>query len=343
MEKKGDLTITMLVTIIVSVVGFIVLIVVFSQVLFPEQIDNDVCHASVVLRGTLPDTAGISKSIPLQCATTLNCVTSGIIGSKCDYTNSNVKKVKVSSRTQVEKFLATEVVDAWNVFGQGKILVFPDWLTQGYSLGGAKSACAIYSRVKFDSELEKTIGAGELSRVDVLNYMLTHKVPNGNTSYYEYLTGQKDSVAKLSVDKFSITNDDGKTKTEVDLVQGTQSKENPKELAVVFMQIATPDYSEVFKNDLKVVGYAWGTSFATSPIKTLQVTKSLANVYVAGIAALIVGGQMAMTYFNQEVTAGYCGDVTYGDKTYTGCSVVRVMNYNYTEIQKYCGYIETIG
>jgi len=56
---------------------------------------------------------------------------------------------------------------------------------------------------------------------------------------------------------------------------------------------------------------------------------------------LLTTAQMGSVAINQYITAGYCGDVSYGDNAREGCSVVRLVDYNITEIKKYCAVIES--
>ena len=46
------MTAKMLVTIIIIAVGFVVLLIVYSQFLFTQEIDKEVCHESVLARHT---------------------------------------------------------------------------------------------------------------------------------------------------------------------------------------------------------------------------------------------------------------------------------------------------
>jgi len=187
-NKKGEMTSTMLVSIILLVVGFGIILFIYSQLAFEGQVDREICHESVILRGTLPDTLGLKDAAPLKCKTSKICVRGKKIFGKgeCEeFTNADsVINNNVNDLTQIEKLISQEIVGCWRMMGEGKISLFSESAAE-YGFGDVYPSCVICSRIAFDKEslAEKGI---DIEERNVLNYMLTHKIPNGEKSYYGY-------------------------------------------------------------------------------------------------------------------------------------------------------------
>ena len=141
------------------------------------------------------------------------------------------------------------------------------------------------------------------------------------------------------------------------------------ELAVVFMQVSAPKEKDVLKNTLLsglavlgVTGTYKPGYFVTSKTVTNPIMRNSLGQFVkgSGAKATQIGGtlfskiigitaiigltaQYGNVLYNQEVAAGYCGDVSIGDDAREGCSVVRTMNYDLEDISRYCSVIESIS
>lgn len=354
MEKKGEITTSSLVGIVLLVAGVAIILFFYFQLNFFNQVDQTVCKESVILRATTNEVPGVSNIIPLKCKTEKVCVTSGLIGGDCkeNFGNQKVTKAKVSNVEQVEKLIVNEVFDCWSMMGEGKVSVFSNGLASSYGLGDVYSSCVICSRIAFDTENLKFDPSG----ADPLKYMITHKIPNKDISYYNYFAGEGSNI-QIS-DEIKIPNlqfdNDGKIIGVKDGDGGTVSTEpgevtQSDELAVLFMQVSAPSQKDVWFNIGRTVGGASLFSFATSPPatialggKALGACRALPHV----CAAIGLVGASMVTYNvekNKGVAAGRCGDIAIGSEARNGCSVVRVVNYDVKDISQYCGVIESIS
>ena len=127
--------------------------------------------------------------------------------------------------------------------------------------------------------------------------------------------------------------------------------DDTEELAIFFMQISAPTKATVWKNFGNVALAGASLSLLISPIKTImgapkKIWEAGTTCYkflplCAGII-LIAGGVVQGTAINNRaVSLSKCEDVLLsGEQARTGCSVVRVTNYDYKDISKYCGVIE---
>ena len=104
-SKKAEMTSTHLVTIILLMSGFAILLTVFFQVGFTKEIDRAVCHESVILRMTLPDTFDLKNLPALKCKTRKVCITDDLIGKgNCEELGGEYETIKISkSETEREK------------------------------------------------------------------------------------------------------------------------------------------------------------------------------------------------------------------------------------------------
>lgn len=355
--KRGSITAQQLVTIILLIAGFAIVLLVFSQISWTGQIDKEVCHQSVILRATVPSaTQGL---VPLKCKTSKICVTSGIIGGKCEEDFHNVKgitKAKVNEVKDVEKLISQEIVDCWTMMGEGKVSLFSQYWADTFGIGGVYPTCIICSRISFDEKLNLN-----LDNINVLKYMREHKIPNGNVSYYAYLAGEGGQFSASDIDSLEVKNIGESDEGEIPVVDEEDStiidsseienwedplNESREEVAILFMQISAPGHGDSLLNIGKGVlgigaagAYFAGPSLAVKGIKAIGVKGGLITLAVAVVGA---GIQQLNVAYNRGVTAGYCGDISVGEEARNGCSVVRAVNYNLEEIQSYCSVIESI-
>lgn len=351
--KKAEMTSKMIVTIVLLIAGFAILLIVYSQLNWTGQVDKSVCHQSVIIRATLPSIA--QDYIPLKCKTDKLCVTSGFFGGKCEdafYNAKGVTKVKVKNKEQIEKLISQEIVDCWGMMGEGKVSLFSQYLAQTYGVEGVYPTCVICSRIAFDDKLDQSIGEEGLIKIDPLTYMMTHRVPNKEVSYYEYLAGK--SPIALSSQTFTIptgVDSSGEPEETVVLEKSEVEKEKIDEIAVLFMQISAPTVEDTWINIGQSALGVGAATFVTAPTLTVKAATMAGKLCVSSIPGAIIctaiavvagGAQIANVKHNQAITAGYCGDISLGDDARSGCSVVRTVSYNEEEIRKYCSVIESI-
>ena len=351
--SKKAIAMTTIIGFIILILGFAILILFYTQMSWTGTVDREVCHQSVIYRGTLPALGGLKEYVPLKCKTGKICVTSSSSGKCSEFENTaGVTRVRVKDIDDVEKTIAQEILTCWETMGEGKISMFSDWMVQNYGFGTLASSCVVCSRIAFDKENLAKSGIN-LSKMDIHSYMINHKIPDKDYSYFVYLTG---SGGKMSIDEKiknsvmieepSSDSQQANQKTRVDLEENTNNQELlGKELSVMFMQVqAPPTYGDVFMNDVTTIigaggaGYMLGGRFATGAMGTvLKSPWTWAILAVAGIY------QASSVYQNQAVAAGKCGDISAGDGTRKGCSVVRTTGYNVDDLKNYCSIIESIA
>ena len=404
MNKKGDISISMVVTIIISVIGFAILLYFFYQLGFTGMVNRETCHQSVVIRATIPTFAGLQTYGTLKCKTDKICITSGLIGGACkEFKDAGgVTTVKVKSVTDIEKTIAQNIIDCWGMMGEGKVSIFSQWVAERYGFGKVYPSCVICSRIAFDLDGLKKAGITEegLKSVNVENYMQTRLIPNKDVTYYEYLAGKglakisiesnlvnirkaaekekaaQASAAAASANTPSATAQPTTSQTAGDLTEGNlktnlggmvdslgtltpikNQKEDVKlqaqELAIMFMQITSPTQGgSALHIGTDLLGVGAG-AMAIAPSTTIEAASLVKKGCLSGgwVGPAICGGllvvagvyQQGSVAANRAVTAGYCGDVETGTEARNGCSVVRTVNYNMSDITQYCSAIENIA
>jgi hypothetical protein len=349
-RKKAEITSETLVKTILIIIAFAILVLfiyfIYTQLGWSGMVDQEVCHQSVIYRGTLPGFGGTKEFVPLKCKTEKICITSGFIGGSCkEFEGSTgITKVKVKTRDEVEQFMARNILDCWTMMGEGKVSVFSQWLAQTYGIGGIYPSCVICSRIAFDqANLEK---AGiDLKEVNIMKYMMTHAIHGKNISYYSYLSDERGLISvknnmdlkEISFDKDGKLIEGDKVETQ-NLPQTIPGQNDSQELAVLFMQISSP--KNVLKNSLTTIGVTWGTGALLSPVMSV---KKLLSPWTYAVLAVVGVYQAYSVEQNKAVSASKCDDVSSsGSEAREGCSVVRTVNYNLEDIRNYCSYIESI-
>jgi hypothetical protein len=205
--KKAEITTGMMVGIIIVVFTFALLVMIYSQLSWSGDIDREVCKTSAIMRGTLDgekygSLVGTKDIISLKCKTKKICVTTNILkkgecettfgttdGKYSTYRISNSDKVKAEQ--QIKTLLAREMADCWDMLGRGNFPIFNREITTSSTVGAVAIIC---SRIHFD----KTITGNEngqlgIEKISEFNrYLLTHKVPNSEMSYWDFLRNAYD-------------------------------------------------------------------------------------------------------------------------------------------------------
>ena len=366
--KKAEMSSKMIVSIILLIAGLAILLLMFYQIEFGAQTDREVCHNSVILRGSLPTTFGLSSFSPLKCKTKKVCITSGLLGGECREFEGvkNQVKEKVKSSREIEEIIANEIIGCWSMMGEGRISLFSQHLAKEYGLGTIYPSCVICSRIAFDKESldKKGIRIGD---VNVIKYMMGHKIPRGEMTYFDFLT--RNSPAKISVEGIGesikvselkeardadgniVRNEKGEEvivqerEVSIELEDGNTLSSDNKELAVLFMQISAPSHLGTIKNSITAaLGIGVSGSFIFGPkVVSGAASKLLFNPVSAFVLAAGAVYQQGNVAYNKALAAGYCGDVSSKEDARVGCSVVRTVNYDAEELKKYCSVIESIS
>lgn len=371
-RKKGDISAATLVSIILLVIGFGIVLMFVVRIYYSESVDTSACKESVTLRGlsSAGSPYGVAESlVNLRCKTQKICITSKMFGGDCteNFGNERVSNKKVKNKNGVEKVIADEVLNCWDMTGQGRLSLFsPGWAANlgvrssqanETNEGTVFSTCIICSRIAFDVNSLKKQGI-DLGKVDVYEYMMKYKAPGEELSYAQLIAAASPAGVSLT-DKDKMANISNKFEEELKKQGLTpeEIKELPtlksSEMAVVFMQIRVPKYSDVLKNTLGlVVGGSMAANFASGglagkiAIYTIQGISSIPVVgkLVVGLGMVAVAGAQGYnTYKNVQTAAGHCGDVKFNKEDSYGCSAVRVIDYNADNLKVYCDTIESIS
>lgn len=183
--KKGEITTQQIVLLVILIVSFIVILLLLFGFDFFAQSDKEVCHNSVVMRGTkLPDAV-----TPLNCVRGYICLSED--GSCERMTKPDIKKVK--EKEEIYNILAEEMSDCWWMFGEGKVnYADPDWKKKNY--------CSICTQFVLDDSIGKIEGInGKINQDDFYNYLSKTVMPDKQETYAEYLLGTND-INKLKRD-----------------------------------------------------------------------------------------------------------------------------------------------
>lgn len=178
--KKGELTTTQIITIIVLVVSFVVILYFVYRLNLGSTNNSEICRNSVVLKATGKGLAG-----DINCKTDYVCISGG---GKCDMSSTVTVKVNPDDKKEIMKAISDQLANCWWEFGEGK---FNYGDNKVFGSGG----CALCSVVEFDNKiLAKNY---DLSYNDLYTYMATTKKDDTQT-YLSYLYGTKDLSSLLS-------------------------------------------------------------------------------------------------------------------------------------------------
>jgi len=359
--KKAEMTSGWLITIILLVIGFGILLIFLYNMQGVTQVDNEVCHQSVIFRATAPSI--VQSYIPLKCKTNKVCITSGLFAGECSEFEGEkgITTIKVSSLSQIEKVYAEQILSCWSTMGEGKVSLFNQYIATDLGLGKVYPSCVICSRVALDKE--KLIKAKlNISNINVESYMMINKVPEKELTYFEYMAGEggkyaiTDNPVKIpNIIGEIIKDSDISTKenVKIETISLPDSYEDSlKETAVLFMQISAPEQWASAKNIGEMVLGGAAAGFFVAPTKMIGASRFVGGLCKAGggYGALVCGGilaasavyQQGSVAYNRAVTSGYCGDISIGTEARNGCSVVRTVNYDAAGISDYCAVIESI-
>lgn len=201
MNKRGDIN-WFVVSIIIAVMTLVVFVVVAIFFPYSDTIDRSACQASIVLRAIAPsEVGGVSinakDAINVRCKTTKICVTTKSGKGNCTQLGKEFNTMKLTGTTveakkdQIKMFLSREMADCWGMFGEGKLQIFSrEFRTKTFTSKGI-----ICDKIEFDNSVLDGKDGISGNKDDIRNitglmfYMVSHKVPNNNYSYMDYLRG----------------------------------------------------------------------------------------------------------------------------------------------------------
>ncbi len=337
MQKRGEITSTQIIGIVISIIG-LVIIVVFLGIIFngyDSSADMEACRLSILTRATAPTIA--QANVPLKCSTQKICVTDKLFGGECEQFagEDNVVTVKVNGddidkAKQIEKIMAENMYTCWSMTGQGKLDLFGK-ATNLVGFGDADSTCIICSRVALDDQISNET----LKLIDLDTYLENNYIPlqGSSLTYVEAFTNRGansfGSARQINEDLNKSTKD---ANVEIKLNSG-----DGRQVAFVFAQVKTAKVTDVLANlGIAAVGATFAVPGSAKIASALYLGPQ-AFVTVP-LTAIGVGGAALNTYQNQLAAAGYCGEFTTAEEKdlRDGCSLVQGVPYTVQNINSLC-------
>jgi len=244
LNKRGIST-KWLITMILLVMGFVIILLVYSQFAWKDTITKETCHNSVVLKASVPELPGAIKPIdmPLRCQTEKICITTNALlkGDCEEFAGETYVTKRVSSDPQqqikeIQQIIAESMVDCWSMMGEGKLKgifaregkeVFPSvgnlatavvnklgYLIgiTSYDTGTARiqyfRKCVICSRVAFAKDIKQFYGSN--TRIPgVISYLNKAKPAGKEYTFLQFLTNNRNirfSEARVANTDFLYVN-----------------------------------------------------------------------------------------------------------------------------------------
>lgn len=336
MQKRGEITSSKIVGILLIVAGFIVVVFFLVSILnLGGQTEDEVCRTSILTRATAPEAT--QRYLPLKCTTKKICLTtsngicSQFIGEK------NVETIKISSKPekgakQINEIFANQMFDTFSITGRGNLDIssgatkdISNIITDYLSVSEKKPICYIHSRVALAPDLQAN--SNILREVDPTEYMRTEQVPGSSLTYLQTFTDRQINAYPSDFENNLLT--DNPTTT--------------PEIAFMFTQVLVEDetpWNEALKKGMGTGITIGGTLL--SPAGRVTGIIGAPITIVGSILAIGISGGLAYSQAseNQAFAATYCGSLT-GAKSRQGCSVVMPIDYsNVTKINELCFKIE---
>jgi hypothetical protein len=182
-KKKGELTSEQIVVLVILIASFVILLMYIVYLQFHKETNEQICQASVVLRG------GVGEATPLNCQREYVCITKD--GSCEGMTKPEIKKVK--TEYEVYDVLAEEMRDCWWMFGEGDINYVKDRATK-------QNLCSICDQVFFDDSVKEVkafsgttdiypFSNGKINKDEFYKYLAATKMPDSerDLTYSQYI------------------------------------------------------------------------------------------------------------------------------------------------------------
>ncbi|HVY01252.1 MAG TPA: hypothetical protein VHA12_00620 [Candidatus Nanoarchaeia archaeon] len=347
MIKRGELTSTQIIMIVLAILGFLILLAFYMQLKTDNYTSDEVCKLSVVSRATAAEVKqGTQSLVPLQCTTSKICLVETSAGDCKQFVGEkNVVKIVLPKNKakdaageeeqarEIEKQMANSMLNCWNMMGQGKLDLFGT-LKEGYGFEQSKSRCVVCTRVAIGND----VSASVLGKVDVNRYMEKYTTPGSSLTYVQAMTDGATS-------SYSTFKGEGKGEVKQDnSVKIEDSAAN--ETAFIFMQIKAKTIPEVLENQLTAAGVIGGGAFIAKPVAAVSATRLVfSNPYTAGAVALAAVGIAGYGSYNswqsQIAATGYCGTFVSDNKEANkGCSLLQAFPYSVDNIRNLCGTLE---
>lgn len=321
MQKKGELTSTQIIMLVLAIAGFIIILLflLFLKDIY-NQTDVETCRLSVLSRATVPEAT--QQAIPLKCTTLKYCLTT--TGQDCLQFSPIEKPIKITlpkdtqqAARKVEEISANALYDCWSMMGQGKLSIFGQ---EGSLLGNVAEGvfgvpskvpkCVICSRVALASDLKNR--SDILGNVSLSRYLENTLVPN---SRYTYLQTFTDNQINQYPQQFK------------DQINANVSN-STDQISFIFMQVLatdSPALQQAISSGANTgLGILGGASISPIGLGTMKI-----RLGVASAGTLISGG---LAYYkaseNQRIIAHTCQNLRSPIPGQAGCSLVTPLDYN---------------
>jgi hypothetical protein len=193
--KRGDVN-WFVVSLIIVVITLAIFLVAIMKGNITDIVDRETCKESIMLRGAvLPGQAIDLKSyLSLQCKTKNICITSKKSGKgDCEGLGSEFETRRVLGdlkQDKIKSFLAQELTECWNMFGQGQLQIFPN------EFAAKKTSGIICSKIQFDKSITDPENPDDaIKNLSGLKYyMITHKIQDKNITYMDFLLNNEESM-----------------------------------------------------------------------------------------------------------------------------------------------------
>ncbi len=337
MQKRGELTTAQIISLLLTIVGFVAILIFIMLALdLRKQTEDEICRLSVLTRATAPDAA--QRFAPLKCKTKKLCLTQNgdcktFVGEES--TNIPLPSNSGQAADKIEETLAESLYTCWNTLGQGKLDLFGGGKDDGILAGiqgasnlfGAKSTCVVCTRIALEEDLSKKTEI--LNEIKINEYLADEQVPGSPLTYLQAFTDKQISSYPSS---FESTFQDLETGRSTD------------ELAIIFMQILTPEsYLQAAGETAAYTGgFVLAGPIALGPLGKILFFKARALTTL--VASPVMGGIAGFqTYKSRQLSAGYCGEFTSKEKAGEGCSIITLMDYkDISKLNDFCGRIECL-
>lgn len=338
--KRGALTSTQIIMIVLAVAGFVIILIFFSIIFQNDGTAQKLaCEESVLVRATVPD--AIQSGIPLNCRTEKLCVTNSLFGSCEQFTGEDVSEIRsggnlddlgdrLKIRTDIEEILANSMLDCWNMVGRGEWDIFGSAFEE-LGFDEQEASCIICSRIAFDESLVKS---GVIGEVNLNSYLLSNNVGDTGKNYIEFFTNGETNAFPAQVD-LDLLDTDTSYQDNSETFEGTS---DGNQLAVVFAQNKPTGLGDVLTN--------WGVILLGKRVagpSLKGVIPGSVRKYFLLVEGGIVAAAAVNTVSNQRAAALYCGDVVgTKDNLKKGCSLLQVVEYNPQDVNKLCTTIQSL-
>jgi hypothetical protein len=347
MIKRGELTSTQIIMIVLAILGFLILLAFYMQLKSDNYTSDEVCKLSVVSRATAAEVKqGTQSLVPLQCTTSKICLTTtnsgvcnqfvgekGVVNVVLSKNKANDVAGEEQQAREIEKQMADSMLNCWNMMGQGKLDLFGT-LKEGYGFEQSKARCVVCTRVAIAND----VSANVLAKVDVNKYMEKYTVPGTSLTYTQAMT----DGATSSYSTFKGEGTDSVKSTDSVRIEDSTANET----AFIFMQVKSKTIPEVLENQLTAAGVIGGSAFIAKPVEAVSATRLVfSNPYTAGAVGLAAAGIAGFGAYNswqsQIAAAGYCGTfVSDNEEANKGCSLLQAFPYTVDNVKNLCGTLE---